>query len=98
MTSEFLCKALEIPPKKSHRSIRILLAEDNLCSQELMLRMLSLMGLIADVANNGREATRAIRSRWRDRDLKIIAVTGSNQNGDCEKCIQAGMDEYNCNT
>lgn len=102
--------------------MRILLAEDNPCSQELMLRMLKYMGLCADVANNGLEVlhvletqsydvilmdlqmpmkdgletTRAIRCRWHDRSIKIIAVTGCNQKGDREMCIQAGMDEYIC--
>lgn len=102
--------------------IRILLAEDNICSQELTLRMLKYMGLYADVANNGLEvlhiletqsydvilmdlqmpemdgleATRAIRRRWHDRSIKIIAVTGCNQKGDREMCIQAGMDDYIC--
>lgn len=32
--------------------MRILLAEDNPCSQELMLRMLKNMGLYADVAEH----------------------------------------------
>ncbi|OPY53665.1 MAG: hybrid sensory histidine kinase BarA [Methanosaeta sp. PtaU1.Bin060] len=101
-------------------SMRVLLAEDNPCSQELMLRMLKYMGHYADVANNGLEvlhvletrsydvilmdiqmpemdgleATRAIRRRWHDRSIKIIAVTGCNQKGDREMCIQAGMDDY----
>lgn len=52
--------------------MRILLAEDDPCSQELMLRMLKNMGLHADVANNGLEATRAIRRRCHDRSIKII--------------------------
>lgn len=108
--------------KKSCSSTRILLAEDNPCSRELMLRMLGRIGLHADVANNGLdvlavlesrsydvilmdvqmpemdglEATRAIRSRWHDRGIRIIAVTGCNQKGDREMCIQAGMDEYIC--
>lgn len=45
---------------------------------------------------DGLEATRAIRRRWHDREIKIIAVTGCNQNGDRENCIMAGMDEYIC--
>lgn len=108
--------------EESCNSIRILLAEDNLCSQELMVRMLKHMGLHADVANNGLEvlrnletqsydvilmdiqmpemdgleATRAIRRRWHDRSIKIIAVTGCNQKDDREMCVQAGMDDYMC--
>lgn len=102
--------------------MRILLAEDDPCSQELMLRMLKNMGLYADVANNGLEvlrnletqsydvilmdiqmpkmdgleATRAIRRRCHDQSIKIIAVTGCNQKGDREMCIQAGMNGYMC--
>jgi len=45
---------------------------------------------------DGLEATRAIRRRWHDRSIKIIAVTGCNQKGDREMCIQAGMDDYIC--
>lgn len=45
---------------------------------------------------DGLEATRAIRRRWHGRSIKIIAVTGCNQKGDHEMCIQAGMDEYIC--
>ncbi|NMC10911.1 MAG: response regulator [Methanothrix sp.] len=108
------------PKKGSCNSMRILLAEDNPCSQELMLMMLKYMGLYADVANNGLEvlqvletqsydvilmdiqmpvmdgleATRVIRRRWHDRSIKIIAVTGCNQKGYREICIQAGMDDY----
>lgn len=43
------------------------------------------------------EATRAIRSRWSDREINIIAVTGCNENSDREMCIQAGMDGCICN-
>ncbi len=106
----------------SCNTLRILLAEDNICSQELTLRMLSCMGLYADIANNGLEVlqvletqsydvilmdiqmpemdgletTRAIRCRWQDQDIRIIAVTGCNQKGDREMCIHAGMDDYIC--
>ena len=106
----------------SYNTVRILLAEDNPCSQELMLRMLKYMALYADVANDGLdvlhaletrsydvilmdiqmpkmdglEATKAIRHRWHDRSIKIIAVTGCNQEEDREMCFQAGMDDYMC--
>lgn len=45
---------------------------------------------------DGLEATRAIRRRWHDRSIKIIALTGCNQKDDRETCIEAGMDDYIC--
>ena len=103
-------------------SLRILLAEDNPCDQELMTRLLKYMGLCADLAGNGLEVldalkirsydvilmdiqmpemdgletTRVIRQQWHDLSTKIIAITGCDQKGDREKCIQAGMDGYIC--
>ena len=51
--------------------MRILLAEDDPCSQELMLRMLKNMGLYADVANNGLEVLRNLETRSYDVILSI---------------------------
>jgi len=51
--------------------MRILLAEDNPCNQELMLRMLKNMGLYADVANNGLEVLRNLETRSYDVILSI---------------------------
>ncbi|VVB68609.1 Chemotaxis protein CheY [uncultured archaeon] len=109
--------------KKERRDpLRILLAEDKLCDQDLMMRLLKNMGLRADLAGNGHEVldalrirsydvilmdihmpemdgletTRIIRQQWHDRSTKIIAITGCNQKGDRETCIQAGMDDYIC--
>jgi CheY-like chemotaxis protein len=42
---------------------------------------------------DGLEATKAIRERWRDGPL-IIAMTASALQGDRDKCISAGMDNY----
>jgi CheY-like chemotaxis protein len=42
---------------------------------------------------DGLEATRIIRSRWHDRP-KIIAVTAYALEGDKEKFLEAGMDDY----
>ena len=106
--------------KEPRDSLHILLAEDNLCDQELMMRLLKYMGLGADLTGNGLEVldalkirsydvilmdiqmpemdgletTRVIRLQWQDRSTKIIAITGHNQKGDRETCIQAGMDDY----
>ncbi|MFB3765845.1 MAG: ATP-binding protein [Methanotrichaceae archaeon] len=43
---------------------------------------------------DGLEATRIIRQRWPDRKPKIIAITAYALNGDRERCLEAGMDDY----
>ena len=43
---------------------------------------------------DGLEAARRIRERWSDRPLHIIAVTAYALQGDRDRCIQAGMDDY----
>jgi CheY-like chemotaxis protein len=42
---------------------------------------------------NGLEATKIIRHRWHDRP-KIVAVTAYALEGDKEKFLDAGMDDY----
>jgi CheY-like chemotaxis protein len=42
---------------------------------------------------DGLEAARKIRERWHDR-LKIIAITAYALEGDMDKCLDAGMDDY----
>jgi CheY-like chemotaxis protein len=43
---------------------------------------------------NGFEATRIIRERWPNSGITIIAVTAYALEGDREKCLEAGMDDY----
>ena len=43
---------------------------------------------------NGLEATRIIRQRWPDKGPLIIAVTAYGLQGDRERCMEAGMDDY----
>ena len=106
----------EIPAK----SLRILLAEDNVTSQKVALQMLMRLGFNADVvANgiealqalerqhydlvlmdlrmpimNGLEATRIIRQRWPDNGPRVVALTAYALQGDRDRCIEAGMDDY----
>jgi len=42
----------------------------------------------------GLEAAQFIRQRWPDNGPKIVAVTAYALQGDREKCIEAGMDDY----
>jgi CheY-like chemotaxis protein len=43
---------------------------------------------------DGIEATQKIRAQWPDGQMKIIAVTAYALEGDKDRCLNAGMDDY----
>jgi CheY-like chemotaxis protein len=59
---------------KQRDSLSILLAEDNICDQELMLRLLKHMGLCADLAGNGLEVLDALKIRSYDLILMDVQM------------------------
>ncbi len=105
------------------RRVRILVAEDNLTTRKLALRILSNMGYRADAVPDGSaavealtvtpydlvlmdvkmpvmsgfEATAKIRdgaSRVWNHNVPIIAITSCTAEGDRERCLAAGMNDY----
>jgi len=101
--------------------MNVLAVEDNLINQKLIVRILKLSGIVADVADNGREAvereiqrhydlifmdvqmpemdgyeaTERIRAKIpHNQQPIIIAMTAHALQGDREKCLAAGMDDY----
>jgi CheY-like chemotaxis protein len=55
---------LRTPAPEPLRSLRILLAEDNLVNQKLVVRLLQKRGHSVVIANNGRDALAALQDGW----------------------------------
>lgn len=101
----------------------VLLAEDNPVNQDIMIEVLSIMGVSTKLANNGKEAIesfekerfdlilmdcqmpvldglaatskiRQLEKQGNAEPIPIVALTANAMQGDREKCINAGMDEY----
>lgn len=109
----------ELPQK----TLRILLAEDNVINQKVAQRMLNKLGHKADVVANGLEAVKALelinydlvlmdclmpeldgfeatamirseQSHVLNHNVPIIAMTANAMDGDREKCLESGMNDY----
>ncbi len=111
----------------SRQPLRVLLCDDNTINQKVAVRILQQLGYEPDLADNGREALKALDRKPYDlvfmdvmmpemdgleatrmiRKLEasggsvnfnshiiIIAMTAQAMQGDREKCLEAGMDDY----
>jgi len=88
---------LEITALAFDSEMRILLVEDNLVNQKVALGILKKLGLRADAAGNGLEATQHIRdaqTKVLDHEIPIIAMTASAMQEDRQRCLQAGMNDF----
>ena len=60
--------------KNRLKGVRILVAEDNTTNQEIALAMLEGIGILAEIANNGKEAVEAVRRSHYDAVLMDIQM------------------------
>jgi signal transduction histidine kinase/CheY-like chemotaxis protein len=114
--------ASALNPALMMRSMRILVAEDNVVNQKLVSELLRREGHSIVVVGDGHRAVEAVRGEAFDlvlmdvqmpildgleateeircaekgsaRHVPIVAMTASAMNGDQEKCLKAGMDDY----
>ncbi|TNE80816.1 MAG: PAS domain S-box protein [Bacteroidetes bacterium] len=110
----------ELVEQTEQKSLRILLAEDNVFNQKLALLVLGKLGYSADLAANGIEVLEALKLKTYDlifMDIQmpdmggeeatalinqqmgqdrpyIIAMTANAMEGDREKYLDLGMDDY----
>jgi len=102
------------------KSLRILVAEDNIVNQRVAALQLQRLGHTVEIAANGHEVLKALEARSFDvimmdcqmpemdgyeatrrirqipalAQLHIIAMTANAMQGDRERCLAAGMDDY----
>jgi len=122
-------------PTRQAKTLRALLAEDNIINQKVAVKMLQKLNCRVDVAANGKEAVEMAQAfpydllfmdcqmpgmngfeatteirKWESekqearskvrgaqndtRRIPIIAMTANAMQGDREKCLDAGMDDY----
>jgi len=75
------------------KKLRIIMAEDDPVNQKVTLLTLKKLGLRAEAAANGIEATKIIRQRWPN-GPKIIVITDCDSNTFRELCFDAGANEF----
>ncbi len=114
-------KAVASCPSASQTRGRVLIVEDNPINQKVAVILVTKLGFVADVANDGSEAldmvrdqaytlilmdcqmpvmdgfeaTKAIRAlQTQAAQVPIIAVTANVMEGQRDKCLAAGMNDY----